>query len=118
MVKPRVPLIPPPPQREVGVRDAAAAHAGTRGESPQGNTEPAPEERLPNGYRGKSSGEFERVVAPVIADTNVLVAEAEGWIQRLTSDDNYRRLLQLAVLRRDAVLLSGLLDVVRQRRTS
>ncbi len=36
--------------------------------------------------------------------------EAEGWISKLTDDDNYRRLLKLAVLRRDVVPLSGLLD--------
>lgn len=120
MVKPRVPLIPPPPVREVGVA-ARESHevrpdGGTRGKSPQGNTPQLPAERLPSDCRGKSSGEFERVVPTVLADTNRLVTEAEGWIARLTSDDNYRRLLQLAVLRRDAVLLSGLLEVVRQRR--
>jgi hypothetical protein len=67
-------------------------------------------------YRGKSSGEFQSVGHVLRADTNTLVQEAEGWIAKLTDDDNYRRLLQLAVLRRDAALLYGLLEVVRHRR--
>lgn len=56
------------------------------------------------------------MVAGRPSDVGALVAEAEQCMATLTLDDNHRRLLQLAVLRRDTALLSGLLEVVRQRR--
>lgn len=104
----RIPLIPPPPHSETsaGVREDERGHEPGASHGKPG----------PIAYRGKSSGEFQRIGSGVGADVTALVLEAERWIAELTSDDNYRRLLQLAVLRRDAALLTGLLEVIRHRR--
>ena len=69
----------------------------------------------PTAYRGSSSGEFKRAVVGPAVDTNLLVVEAEQWIARLPADDHHRRLLQLAALRRDPALLTGLLEMVRNQ---
>lgn len=71
---------------------------------------------LPTHYRGKSSGEFQRVVAGAAPDTNGLIAEAERWLVNLAPTDRNRRLLEVAILRRDTALLNGLLDVFRRGR--
>jgi hypothetical protein len=101
MANRRVPLIPPPLGEHADPRKATEEARAREPHAP---------------YRGKSSGEFQRVVTGQGPDTNALVAEAERSIAELTEDDNYRRLLQLAVLRRDAALLTGLLEVIRLRR--
>lgn len=73
---------------------------------------------LPTEYRGKSSGEFQRVV-PTIAgaapDANSLIVEAERHLLTLPASDRNRRLLEVAILRRDTALLSGLLEVFRRQ---
>lgn len=112
-------LIPPPPpvassaERRNSENDVASTPRGT---VPKSAAKVGHTAQLSTAYRGKSSGEFQRVGSAFGGDTNTLVAEAEQWLPRLTTDDNYRRLLQLAILRRDPALLSGLLDVIRQRR--
>lgn len=81
-------------------------------------TSPNPSDNapLPTHYRGKSSGEFQRVVAGAAPDTNGLIAEAERWLVNLAPTDRNRRLLEVAILRRDTALLNGLLDVFRRGR--
>ncbi len=73
---------------------------------------PAP---LPSEYRGKSSGEFQRVVVSAAPDAASLVAEAERHLVTLPSSDRNRRLLEVAILRRDTALLNGLLADYRRK---
>jgi hypothetical protein len=68
---------------------------------------------LPAVYRGKASGEFQRVAAPPAADTNGLIAEAERQLLSLPASDRNRRLLEVAILRRDPALLRGILQSLR-----
>jgi hypothetical protein len=78
---------------------------------------PPPPAPLPREYRGKSSGEFQRVTSdPGIApDANSLIAEAERHLVTLPPSDRNRRLLEVAILRRDTALLGGLLEVFRRQ---
>ena len=118
----RISLIPPPPfpaspgeRRDSASRDSERWETSTaRATVPKSVAKVGHTGQLPTAYRGKSSGEFQRVAAPFSVDVNVLVAQAEQCLLELAPEDNYRRLLQLAVLRRDAGLLSGLLAVIRR----
>lgn len=83
--------------------------------SSDGSTAPPAAPLLPSEYRGKSSGEFQRVSAVTAPDANSLIAEAEGYLLRLHPSDRNRRLLEVAILRRDTALLSGLLKVFRNQ---
>lgn len=65
---------------------------------------------LPAAYRGKASGEFQRVIHQPAVDTNGLIAEAERQLLSLPASDRNRRLLEVAILRRDPALLRGLLQ--------
>lgn len=72
---------------------------------------------LPREYRGKSSGEFQRVTTDpgTAPDANSLIAEAERYLITLSPSDRNRRLLEVAILRRDTALLGGLLEVFRRQ---
>jgi hypothetical protein len=70
---------------------------------------------LPTEYRGKSSGEFQRVVSGSAPDANTLIAQAERHLLTLAPSDRNRRLLEVAILRRDTALLNGLLEVFRRQ---
>lgn len=71
---------------------------------------------LPSEYRGKSSGEFQRVAPGSAPDANALIAEAERHLLTLSPADRNRRLLEVAILRRDTALLGGLLEVFRREK--
>jgi len=85
------------------------------GGSPKGSARPN-DAALPAHYRGKSSGEFQRVTVGAAPDTNSLIAEAEHWLVNFAPTDRNRRLLEVAILRRDTALLNGLLDEFRRGR--
>jgi hypothetical protein len=70
---------------------------------------------LPSVYRGKSSGEFQRAIPHLAPDANALISEAEHHLASLPASDRNRRLLEVAILRRDTALLSGLLESLRKR---
>lgn len=69
---------------------------------------------LPAAYRGKSSGEFQRVTTHMAPDANQLIGEAERTLARLPTTDRNRRLLEVAILRRDTALLNGILESLRR----
>lgn len=93
-------------------REQAAFTTGSESPSPQAK-EAAASTPLPAAYRGKASGEFQRVAAPPAADTNGLIAEAERQLLSLPASDRNRRLLEVAILRRDPALLRGILQSLR-----
>lgn len=119
------------PTSNPSARTEPAVEGGARAQSPTQATEtPDPSARsvnsnlvppapvpgtLPSEYRGKSSGEFERVISPQAPDTSGLIAEAERYLEKLPRSDRHRRLLEVAILRRDSALLNGLLEVLRQQ---
>lgn len=82
--------------------------------APHGETGPSRSAPLPTEYRGKSSGEFQRVAPGSAPDANALIAEAERYLLTLSPTNRNRRLLEVAILRRDTALLGGLLEVFRR----
>lgn len=106
--------VPTPEAADALARNALPAKAEheTKGEA----SNPLRSAPLPSEYRGKSSGEFQRVAPGVAPDANALIAEAERYLLTLPPTDRNRRLLDVAILRRDTALLSGLLEVLRRER--
>jgi hypothetical protein len=49
----------------------------------------------------------------VAPDANQLIVEAEGRLAKLPVSDRNRRLLEVAILRRDTALLNGILESLR-----
>jgi hypothetical protein len=113
---------PPTPVRRTADESVAQRGAGERS-SRDGSTRavernqfvPPPPAPLPTEYRGKSSGEFQRVSTGSAPDANSLIAEAERYLLTLAPSDRNRRLVEVAILRRDTALLGGLLEVFRRQ---
>lgn len=95
-----------PPAQTRPTEIATTESSATRGSTAQ---------PLPPAYRGKSSGEFQRVTTHVAPDANQLIVEAENKLAQLPISDRNRRLLEVAILRRDTALLNGILESLRRR---
>src|SRR5690606_18086699 len=73
------------PTRRSALEQQASALLPSGG-SPKGSARPN-DAALPAHYRGKSSGEFQRVTVGAAPDTNSLIAEAEHWLVNLAPTD-------------------------------